>query len=79
MTQEALLHGRTTASRQAGLMRRRRARASASRSGFAGFRFPPDVIMIAVRWYLRYALSYRDVEELLAERGIKVDHVTIYR
>jgi transposase-like protein len=37
------------------------------------------VIMIAVRWYLRYALSYRDVEELLAERGIQVDHVTIFR
>ena len=35
--------------------------------------------MTAVRWYLRYALSYRDVEELLAERGIKVDHVTIFR
>jgi transposase-like protein len=31
--------------------------------------------MIAVRWYLRYGLSYRDVEELLAERGITVDHV----
>ena len=48
-------------------------------SVFAGFRFPPDVISIAVRWYLRYGLSYRDVEELLAERGITVDHVTIYR
>jgi transposase, IS6 family len=35
--------------------------------------------MIAVRWYLRYALSYRDVEELIAERGITVDHVTIFR
>jgi transposase-like protein len=35
--------------------------------------------MLAVRWYLRYGLSYRDVEELLAERGIAVDHVTIYR
>jgi hypothetical protein len=35
--------------------------------------------MIAVRWYLRYGLSYRDVEELLAERGIAVDHVTTYR
>jgi IS6 family transposase len=46
---------------------------------FAGFRFPPDVILLAVRWYLRYGLSYRDVEELLAERGIDVDHVTIYR
>jgi transposase, IS6 family len=32
-----------------------------------------------VRWYLRFALSYRDVEELLAERGIAVDHVTVYR
>ena len=35
--------------------------------------------MLAVRWYLRYGLSYRDVEELLAQRGITVDHVTIYR
>ncbi|GID98577.1 hypothetical protein Adi01nite_79890 [Amorphoplanes digitatis] len=35
--------------------------------------------MVAVRWYLRYGLSYRDVEELLAERGIDVDHVTVYR
>jgi transposase, IS6 family len=37
------------------------------------------VIVLAVRWYLRFALSYRDVEELLAERGVEVDHVTIYR
>jgi transposase-like protein len=37
------------------------------------------VILLAVRWYLRYGLSYRDVEELLAERGVDVDHVTIYR
>jgi hypothetical protein len=35
--------------------------------------------MLAVRWYLRYGMSYRDVEELLAERGLVVDHVTIYR
>ncbi|MDP1876265.1 MAG: IS6 family transposase [Actinomycetota bacterium] len=48
-------------------------------SAFAGFRFPPDVILLAVRWYLRYPLSYRDLEELLAERGIEVDHVTLYR
>jgi IS6 family transposase len=46
---------------------------------FAGYRFAPDVILLAVRWYLRYGLSYRDVAELLAERGIEVDHVTIYR
>jgi len=50
-----------------------------ARSAFAGFYFPPDVIVLAVRWYLRCALSYRDVEELLADRGIEVDHVTIYR
>jgi transposase-like protein len=49
------------------------------RSAFAGFCFPPDVIVLAVRWYLRFGLSYRDVEELLAERGIQVDHVTVYR
>lgn len=49
------------------------------RSAFAGYRFPPEVIMLAVRWYLRYGLSYRDVEELLTERGIEVDHVTIHR
>jgi transposase-like protein len=76
---QALLHRRITTSRHAGLMRRRHAQASAPRSGFAGFRFPSGVIMVAVRWYLRYGLSYRDVEELLAERGITVDHVTIYR
>ena len=34
---------------------------------------------MAVRWYLRYGLSYRDVEELLAERGVTVDHVSVYR
>ncbi|MGH3440124.1 MAG: IS6 family transposase [Sciscionella sp.] len=60
-------------------MRRRLARVPAPRSGFAGFRFPPEVIMVAVRWYLRFGLSYRDVEELLAERGIEVDHVSIFR
>ncbi|HEY3262404.1 MAG TPA: IS6 family transposase [Pseudonocardiaceae bacterium] len=50
-----------------------------ARPAFAGFRFPPEVIVLAVRWYLRFGLSYRDVEELLAERGINVDHVTVYR
>lgn len=48
-------------------------------SASTGFRFPPDVILLAVRWYLRYGLSYRDLEELLAERGIAVDHVTLFR
>jgi transposase, IS6 family len=66
-------------------MRTRRPRsAPAPRPAFAGFCFPPDVIVLdvivlAVRWYLRFGLSYRDVEELLAERGVEVDHVTIYR
>lgn len=48
-------------------------------SVFAGFRFPLEVISVAVRWYLRYGLSYRDVEELLAERGVTVDHVSVYQ
>jgi transposase-like protein len=37
------------------------------------------VIVVAVRWYLRFNLSYRDVEDLLVERGVEVDHVTVYR
>jgi transposase, IS6 family len=41
--------------------------------------FQADIILCAVRWYLRYALSYRDVEELLRERGVWVDHTTIFR
>jgi len=49
------------------------------RSAFVGFRFPSEVIVLAVRWYLRYGSSYREVEELLAERGVQVDHVTVYR
>jgi transposase-like protein len=53
--------------------------APVTRSAFAGFRFPADVIVLAVRWYLRFGLSYRDVEEPLTERGVKVDHVTIHR
>jgi transposase-like protein len=47
--------------------------------GVRRVRFPSEVIVVAVRWYLRYGLSYRDAEELLAERGIEVDHVTVYR
>jgi transposase-like protein len=50
-----------------------------ARSAFTGFRFPPEVIVIAVRWYLRFGLSHRDVEKLLAERGIAVDHMTVHR
>jgi hypothetical protein len=60
-------------------MSTRRVRPSLARSAFAGFCFPPQVIVLSVRWYLRFALSHRDVEELLAERGIDVDHTTVYR
>jgi hypothetical protein len=50
-------------------------------SGKGGRRIPlaPDVTVLAVRWYLRFELSNREVEELLAERHIEVDHVAIYR
>jgi hypothetical protein len=51
----------------------------APKSAFAGFRFPAEVIVVAVRWYLRYNLSYQDVEELLVERGVEADHVTVFR
>ena len=52
---------------------------SASTLGVRRVSLPPDVIVLAVRWYLRFGLSYRDVEELLADRGVEVDHVTVHR
>jgi transposase-like protein len=58
---------------------RRRSSVPAPLSAFAGFRFPPEVITLVVRWYLRFGLSYRDVEGLLAERGVEVDRVSVYR
>lgn len=41
--------------------------------------FEPEIILLCLRWYLRYSLSYRDLEEIMAERGLSVDHTTIYR
>ena len=41
--------------------------------------FEAEIILLCVRWYLRYALSYRDLEEIMQERGLRVDHTTIYR
>ncbi len=41
--------------------------------------FEAELILLCVRWYLRYALSYRDLEEMMRERGLQVDHTTIYR
>jgi transposase-like protein len=49
-----------------------------SRSAFHGYCFPDEIIALAVRWYFRYRLSYVDVAEWLAERGIQVDPSTIY-
>ena len=46
---------------------------------FANKQFPSATILIAVRWYVAYKLSYRDIEELLKERGVDVDHATIHR
>jgi transposase, IS6 family len=46
---------------------------------FKWLQFEPEVILLAVGWYLRFSLSDREVEELLAERGLWVDHVTVWR
>ena len=46
---------------------------------FKGRHFPKPVILMAVRWYVAYALSDRDIEELMNERGVKVDHATVQR
>lgn len=46
---------------------------------FKGAQFPKDVILFAVFFYLRYTVSYRDLEEIMAERGVTVDHATLNR
>jgi transposase-like protein len=46
---------------------------------FRGRHFEDVIIILCVRWYLRYSLSYRDLEEMMVERGLLVDHVTIWR
>ena len=46
---------------------------------FKGCHFPKDIVLQAVYWYLRYSLSYRDIEELMNERGVNVDHATVQR
>ena len=47
-------------------------------SAFCGYRFPDDIIALAVRWYLRFRLPYADIVELLAERGVHVDASTVF-
>ena len=49
-----------------------------SGSAFSGYRFPDDVIALAVRWYLRFRLPYADISDLFAERGVRVDPSTIF-
>ncbi|WP_075794672.1 IS6 family transposase [Massilia putida] len=46
---------------------------------FKGMRFPVDVILVCIRWYAAYPLSYRHIEEMMGERGVSVDHSTINR
>jgi len=46
---------------------------------FKGMRFPIDVILVCIRWYVAYPLSYRHIEEIMGERGVSVDHSTINR
>jgi len=46
---------------------------------FRGRHFEDVTILLCVRWYLGYSLNYRDLEEIMAERGLSVDHVTIWR
>ena len=53
--------------------------ASSVRGLFKWRQFEPEVVLLAVGWYVRFSLSYREVEELLAERGLLVDHLTVWR
>src|SRR3954451_29473 len=48
-------------------------------SAFKWRQFTGEVILWAVRWYCRYGISYRELAEMLAERGVEVDHTTLYR
>ncbi|MFJ7441618.1 IS6 family transposase, partial [Methylorubrum thiocyanatum] len=50
-----------------------------ARDDFRGRHFEATLIVQAVSWYLRYPLSYRDIEEMLLERGLEVDHSTLNR
>lgn len=56
----------------------RRCFTALSTTPFSGYRFPPEAIALAVRWYLRFRLSYADVAELLAGRGVAVDPSSVY-
>ena len=51
----------------------------AGKEKFQGGHFPKCIVLQAVFWYLRYSLSYRDIEELMKERGVELDHATVQR
>ena len=46
---------------------------------FKGRHFEKTIILMVIRWYLAYSLSYRNIEEMMRERGISIDHATIQR
>ena len=46
---------------------------------FRGRHFADEIIVLCVRWYLRFSLSYRDLEEIMAERNLSVDHTSVWR
>jgi len=46
---------------------------------FKGKQFSNEIIILCVRWYLKYNFSYRDLQEMMQERGIEISHTTIYR
>ncbi len=46
---------------------------------FKGRQFTAEIILWAVRWYLQFPISYRDLERMLADRGVQVDHTTLFR
>ena len=61
------------------MARRHRAGAVKQGGSFKGRQFTAEVILWAVRWYLMFPISYRDLELMLADRGVEVDHTTIFR
>jgi len=61
------------------MARRRRVASVRPDQGFKGRQFTAEVILWAVRWYLMFPISYRDLELMLADRGVEVDHTTIFR
>jgi transposase, IS6 family len=62
-----------------GMTRQRRAARVRQDQDFKGRQFTAEVILWAVRWYLMFPISYRDLELMLLDRGVEADHTTIFR